>query len=205
MRVDCFKLALRCPEAQPFVDLNVVLSDFRIAREMLLNVDPQKPWAAQEAHWSTSVVRYGRPFKEGRIRWRRADFLERLPAALIEVHNYVIDVRDGYIAHPVGKMDDFAAGVQVARDDMGNVEVRNVVCDHERILSPGSRESQRFSALIAAAIQIAGDMIEIERAQLLALVKRVPIETLLARGELELRTDASAPKARRKQGRSLAE
>lgn len=203
MKVDSALHEFRRPEAKLLADLHVVEQDMARAVRYIAPLRIGPTWAnftvdLEEVHWVTAVVAYARPFGTGVLRWDKAAALRKLPPKLAAVHEHVIAVRNGYIAHSVGDMEDPCPVVQVATYEDGTREIRAVLCCSSRLVGPGSHLAESLHLVATSIRETVKAAIADERARLLRIAEQLGVEEVSQANVWAGRADGREPRKARK-------
>ena len=196
--------AFRRPEAQLLADLSVVQSDLEHVRRFLEPISTADRYATfrdpdlMELHWMGALVRYARPFSTGVLRWGRDQALAALSPDERELHDYFLDIRNGYIAHSVGQMEDFVPSVQICSHDDGSHDIQAVQCNHSRILCGSEAEVCALLGLVVTFERWLNAAVSEEKVKLLAIARTLDPMVLIQAGMWRGEAVASAPRIPRR-------
>jgi hypothetical protein len=145
---------LKTEDAALVCRLREVLSDLRTAMEAiefctnvhddLDNICPP----AEEALWTTAVIRYGRCFGQGGRNWPIEAVIGRLECGLQARHDYYVALRNKLYAHTTGVGQDYRAIVSAHVMEDGRIESIGLGCAASYLSSPGRRSAKEFHELI---------------------------------------------------------
>jgi hypothetical protein len=138
-----------------------------------------------EAMQDRALVRYGRCFKGG-VRTAFVvpqAWIEALAAELREAHAYFIDLRDKHIAHSVNdwEMNVPVAYVGIDHETGAIAPPSSISVQQHRMVMIGSESVDRLWHLAKALADRVEAEMEVEKAKLLEVARRIPAEEIKRR------------------------
>lgn len=179
---------LNIPEGALLADLNGVSIDLESAKEMaqtlLKEMESEEPnWQLVEPYSIAIAVRYSRPFVTG-VRTRLGEKeLSILTPEQRAAHERLRAYRDKHVAHSVNAFEENLPRANYCAERVHDEGITAVSCGHGRVagLSPADLNNViELSTLLRMHVE---DLMSDEKARLLAIVKAIPIETVLAGGQ----------------------
>ena len=176
------------PEATDLADLTGIQIDLATARDFAKMVneifESEKPDLSLVDPLSTAVlVRYSRAFVTG-VRTRLGeDALQHLNAAQRQKHDQLRAFRDKHIAHSVNAFEE---NQPIARYRIGHVKeegITSVECSHTSVSGLSSDDVEAVIELATAMLCYVDSRLKEEKARILKIVRRMPIEEVLSKGQ----------------------
>lgn len=127
------------PESQRLANLSGVLADLFETSLLCdrwieaMRREPKDPELAAVL-CCAAVVRYGRTFSSS-VRKGVPDLIEKLPPRLREVHAFIKDARDKWIAHSVNTFEETSIKLHLAPDASGVPRPIAVAIEHDILMS----------------------------------------------------------------------
>jgi len=126
------------PEAHRFADLNGIKQDL----EWVIRVGPkyfeykkQLNFDLTESLFIALVVKYGRVHAIGERRRIPAQWIKCLPEEELEAHNYVINLRNKYVAHSVNNFEENIPVAYIKDINSENPEFNQVSVQHTQVVA----------------------------------------------------------------------
>ena len=137
-----------------------------------------------DAFTAAACIRYARCFKTGvRIALDPLDVASAKPD-YVELHEFVIALRDKHIAHSVNAFEDNVVMVTIRDDFQSALQVDTVSARHTRRSGLAMRDPARLKDLSQWWYDHLEVLIRAERTRLLEIARRTPIADLRAAGEV---------------------
>ena len=170
------------PEAADLADLTGIRYDLDSARslprlltEMLegANYDLVDPLS------TAILVRYSRPFVKGVRKWLGEEALKALTPHQRERHARLRAFRDKHIAHSVNAFEENQPVARYWVERVTDEGISSIECNHTRITGLSSADLEDVIELTTAILSYVDSRLEEEKAKVLEIVRRIPIEKLL--------------------------
>lgn len=192
---------LHIPEAAKLADLSGILWDIRQAQEFAKLLASE--FGAAEPKWhlveSLSIavaVMYSRPFMGG-VRYRLGeDELKMLTVEQRQAHDYLRDYRDKHIAHSVNPLEENIPRANYCVERVKDEGITGISYGGGRVVSLSGADVAaiiELTTLLEAHIE---SQISVEQARLLPIVRSMPLEQVLAGGQMAFDVDARAKVAK---------
>lgn len=147
-----FRVVLSSDTARHLQDVASYDRDLRLAAAYMdhytrADIDQDNSFGSPlDALWTSALVMYGRAFATG-VRSAPKPRLDHLTSDQTELHEYLIDVRNKYVAHSANGFEQSVVVAFLFDDDHGRRALSGVAVEHTS-LSRISRDSAReFTAL----------------------------------------------------------
>lgn len=173
------------PEAQRFADLTGIKYDLSTALEIASKLlakqsDTQKDYALLDALTAALVVRYCRPFVTGvRSPLGKNETEAALDNQQVEMHEWMRKMRDKHIAHSVNTFEESQPVARFCLETIGIEGVYSVECNHARTITLDTRKCRQIIEMINLLLTHVEKLIEHEKALVLAIVRKIPVDQLL--------------------------
>jgi hypothetical protein len=196
---------LHIPEAKLLADLTGIRADLTNARDYALALKKlmvaEKPdWTLVEPLSIAIAVAYSRAFTTG-VRARLDDTdLTALTSAQREAHDHLRAYRDKHVAHSVNAFEHNQPRAHYWAERVEAEGIVAVGCSHGRVASLSTRHIEDVVELTTTLLVHVDARIAGEQAQLLAIVRKMPLDEVLAGGQGAFRVDSDTPadKARKR-------
>lgn len=198
MRVEVIPYDFRVPEAEPLADLTTVREDFSQVLEVLAAMEEPAVHGVMNALWTAALTKYARPFATGILKWPQDVALEKLSEEELEFHHYVLDVRNGYIAHSIGSLEDYVPVVLIQIEENGSTAIRAIGCNHGRIVALSLHDRDALASMTAKLRDAVLALIEVEREKVLEVARSLPLQSIIDRGMWVSAVDSAKPRKNRK-------
>ena len=189
---------LNIAEAERLADLTGVLYDFDSAYKMALELKAASVKSLTpngllvEAYTIAIVIRYCRPFVTGvRARLEEQD-LSILSPELRCVHNRLRAIRDKHIAHSVNAFEENQPSAEYCVERFRDEGITSIGCSHSWRYGMPIAELDDVIALTAQIAVYVEALIAKEKERLLAIVRAMALETVLAGGRNTFLIDPEA-------------
>ena len=149
------------------------------------------------ACWTAAIVRYARAFNSGVLRWPKEDALASLSLGGREVHDYFMDLRNGFVAHSVGTMDYPVPVVQIRTEADGTHEIQAVTSAIGYVSALGPELMTDFRTLIIEMLESVKKMMRAEANRLLGIAKAAGPDGFVAAGIWQSQASSVAPRKAR--------
>ena len=174
-------------EAKTLADLTSTEQDLHTAREFaeLYLAEYRKPQYQPnlpEALMVATIIRYAPPLKGG-VRLPLPPAEAFLTKEQITKHQYFLNMRDKYIAHSVNAFEE---NQPVARYWVERVDTEGITaieCMHARVVGLSEQDGRDIIELADAWLEYVQQKLREEKAKLLEIVRRMPLEKYLRAGE----------------------
>jgi hypothetical protein len=177
---------LDIPEGRRLADLFGISVDLEAVRDycgrIIAHFDEGIPdFQLTEALWIAALVRYARCFTTNRaVRspLGKKD-IRTLPAHLAQLHSFAIDLRNKHIAHSENPLEQNRVGVVVAPRESPALEGISLSNQNVSFVSGHVAEDMRdLSSILLTRVE---EQIESEKARVLQIAHRLPIEQFYAK------------------------
>ena len=173
------------PEAADLADLTGIQVDLQTARrfaEILKKIfESERPnWDLVDPLSTAILVRYSRPFVKGVRRWLGDEALRALSSAQRAKHEHLRLFRDKHIAHSVNAFEDNQPVVRYWVEWVHEERVTAVECNHTRISGLSSADLEAVIELTTAMLAHMEVNLKTEKARMLEIVRRMPLEEVLS-------------------------
>lgn len=194
---------LRIAEAARLADLSGISWDLRSAREFaeiltaeFLAVKPN--WAFVEPLSIAIAVMYSRPFMKGARRWLGNKDLAILTPDQRAAHDHLRFYRDKHVAHSVNGFEENIPRAQYCVERVKDEGITAIGHGGGRVTGLSGAELNAVIELTTVLQAYVDTAIVKERQRLLKLVRKMPLEEVLAGGQKAFVTDAAKISERRK-------
>jgi hypothetical protein len=173
------------PEATDLADLTGIEVDLETARnfaQALKKVlESEKPdWSLVDPLSIAILIRYSRPFVTG-VRSRLGEeALQRLSGPQREKHIRLRAFRDKHIAHSVNAFEDNQPIARYWLERVKEEGITSVECQHERIVGLSADDVEAVIELTTEMLSYVGIRLQEEKAKVLEIVRKMPLETVLS-------------------------
>ncbi len=189
-------------EASDLADFIGIEYDLRSAREfaqMLLRVHAQAGpnWRQLDPLTTATLVRYVRPFAKG-VRSRLGDeALAALPPEQRATHARFLAIRDKHVAHSVNAFEENRVVARYQVERVKDEGITAIEARHVRIVGLGVDDLNSIVEITSVILGHVEARIREEKAKVLAIVRRKPIEEVLAGAKAPAGLSISDPSKRR--------
>jgi hypothetical protein len=190
----------RIKEAQALADYTSIEHDLWSAREfakLYLKEFKNLNTTFIEAFMIATIVRYARPFVTG-IRLRLPDPAGILTDDQLAKHQRFRDIRDKYIAHSVNAFEENPPVARYWVETVQTEGIESVECMHSRIVGLGEDDFKDALDLTNTWLAYVQEKSREEKVKVLAVVRGMPLETILRGYKGPVKLDTSRPDKRRK-------
>jgi hypothetical protein len=192
-------------ETRALADYTSIEFDLRAASEFaeLLLSELRKPepnWSLSDPLTVATTVRYARSFTTG-VRLRLNHNMEGrdfLTPEQIQKHEYILAVRDKYIAHSVNAFEESGPVARYCVERVKEEGITSIDPMHRRVVGFSEHDLEDIRALAAAWLGYVRQKLNDERARLLPIIREMPLEEVLQGGREPSVLDTSQPQIRRK-------
>ena len=196
---------LHIPEAKLLADLTGIRADLTNARDYALAL--KKLMAAEKPDWSlveplsiAVAVAYSRAFTTGvRAKLHDTDLAALTPGQR-EAHDHLRAYRDKHVAHSVNAFEHNQPRAHYWAERVEAEGIAAVGCSHGRVASLSTRNLENVAELTTTLLAHVEARIAGEQAQLLKIVRKMPLSEVLAGGQGAFLVDSATPvdKARKR-------
>jgi hypothetical protein len=188
---------IKIPEAAMLADLHGILWDLQRAREFASLVLERSSTHLIEPLSIAAVVMYSRPFMGG-VRLRLGDDdLKSLPADLRGAHEHLRAYRDKHIAHSVNAFEENIPRANYCVERVNDEGITSISWGGGRVVGLSGAEATAIIALTTLLEEQIQARIKAEQERLLPLVRRMPLNEVLAGGQKTFVTEGLNIAARR--------
>lgn len=196
---------LNIPEGALLADLNGVSIDLESAREMaqtlLKDMELDKPNRQLVEPYSVAIaVRYSRPFVTGvRTRLGEQDLSIFTPEQRA-AHERLRAYRDKHVAHSVNAFEENVPRANFCAERVHEEGITSISCSHGRVAGLSPADLNSVIELTTLMLRHVKSLMSKEQTRLLAIVKSMPLKTVLAGGQraLAVGRNTRIDKARKK-------
>jgi hypothetical protein len=190
---------LRIPEAARLADLSGISWDLRSAREFAEILTAEKPdWQLVEPLSIAVAVMYSRPFMQGARRWLGNKDLAILTPEQRAAHDYLRFYRDKHVAHSVNAFEENIPRAQYCVERVKDEGITAIGHGGGRVTGLSSRELDAVIELTTILQAYVDGEIVNEQQRLLEIVRKMPLEEVLAGGQNAFVTNSAKVSERRK-------
>ena len=173
------------PQAKVFADLTGIRYDLEsacsLARRLQKEMEGDKAdYELVDALTTAILVRYSRPFLKGVRKWPMEDALGRLSEDQRRQHERFRYFRDKHIAHSVNAFEENQPIARYVEGREHSEGVYSVACLHGRVVGLSSSETEKVMELTTAMIEYVDCLLDTEKETLLAKVRAISFDHLLA-------------------------
>jgi hypothetical protein len=189
---------LHIPEAKLLADLTGIQADLTRARETAdqLNklMSSEKPdWSLVEPLSIAVAVAYSRPFMSGVRTSLKDEDLSMLSREQREAHDHLRAYRDKHVAHSVNAFENNQPRAQYCAERVKEEGILSVGCSHGRVSSLSSSDIVNVAQLTEILLKHVEDRIKGEQQRLLQIVRKMPLDKVLAGGQGAFQIDHTTP------------
>ncbi|MFV1977223.1 MAG: hypothetical protein ACC651_15890 [Candidatus Scalindua sp.] len=146
--------------------------------------ESKKPDLSLTDPLSTAVlVRYSRPFVSGVRARLREDALQHLSAAQRQKHDQLRAFRDKHIAHSVNGFEENQPVARYRIESVKEEGIASVECNHSSVSGLSSDDVEAVIELTTAMLSYVDSRLKEEKARVLKIVRKMPIEEILSKGQ----------------------
>ena len=173
------------PEAAELADLSGVLLDFeatkRFAVQLKIMLAEENPeYSSWEPMTTAILVRYSRPFANGRRQRLREEDLRTLSSTQRKSHDRFRNWRDKHIAHSVNVFEDNQPVARYWVERFDDEGFTSVECNSHQLVGLSSSDIDQVIELTSHFIEYLKPRIRAEKKKVLTIVRTMPKEDVLA-------------------------
>ena len=189
---------LDIPESATLADLSGISWDLRCAREFaeLLTGEfaAEKPnWRLVEALSIAIIVMYSRPFARSEVRRRLGEIeLAILTPEQRAAHDYFRAYRNKHVAHSVNAFEENLPRANYCLERVNEEGITAITCVSSRVTGLSGDDLKNVIELTTVLEAHVDSLIAKERERLLAIVRKMPLEEVLAGGQRAFVVDTRA-------------
>ncbi len=174
---------LRIVEGVALADLTGIQIDLKRAIEFAQRL--QKAFANEtydlvEVLSIAALVAYARSFKSGVRQRLNREALRVLTSDQRRVHDYLIDIRDKHVAHSVNAFEESIPTARYWLERVKDEGITSIGCFHTRIASLSWADAADLIEIAMVLKAYVSEAIDLEQKKLLAIVRSLPLATVLA-------------------------
>ena len=194
---------LRIPEAARLADLSGISWDLRSAREfaetLTAELVAEKPnWQIIQPLSIAVAVMYSRPFMDGARSWLGNKDLAILTPEQRAAHDHLRFYRDKHVAHSVNAFEENIPRAQYCVERVEDEGITAIGHGGGRVVGLSGAEVNAVLELTTVLEAYVDGEIVKEKQRLLEIVRKMPLEEVLAGGQKAFVTDATKISERRK-------
>ncbi len=178
------------PEAVDLADLTGIRIDLENARSYAqllkkLLESKNKDWELVEPLSTAILVRYSRAFVSGVRQHLGEEALGTLTKQQRDKHTRLRAFRDKHVAHSVNAFEENQPVARYWLERVNKEGITSVECNHARVTGLSSVDIEDVIELTTALLSYVDSRLEQEKAKVLEIVRKIPIENVLACGKKE--------------------
>lgn len=174
-----------CPEARRLADLISLHRDLRFCCEVLKRlldvIEGEQDAILQQALWSAALVSYARCFASGKRLGLTEDVFSDLQGDPVDLHRYLKNQRDKYVAHSVNPFEDVRVGVVLASPENGPRGVIGTMNLIGSLVSDTADSVRQFGALAAHALNFVAKQTKDAETKYKAVARSLDLDDLYSR------------------------
>ena len=194
---------LHIPEAATLADLSGISSDLQSARkfaELLAGeFAAEKPnWRLVEPLSIAILVMYSRPFASGVRRWPEKTDLAILTPEQRAAHDHLRAYRDKHVAHSVNAFEENLPRANYCLERVNEEGITAITYGGGRVTGLSGADLKNVIELTTVLGARVDSLIEKEQKRLLVIVRKMPLEEVLAGGRKAFVVDTRTAVSKRR-------
>ncbi len=174
-------------EASLLADINGVIIDLesvQMLSQYLANCFTSGKFEMEivDAFSTAILVRYSRPFMPGVRQKIGPDILDALSAHQRKLHEKFMAWRNKHIAHSVNPFEENQVVAYYNDERVSEEGFQSISVQQHRLVGLGSQDLTELQELTSALLKLVNARVDAEKARILEMVRRMPVEGLLAKG-----------------------
>jgi hypothetical protein len=166
--------------------LKSILADGRLDRDLI------------EPLWIAAVVQYFRTFGGGVRQNLNEILLDSLTREQRQGHDWLYELRGRHVVHSVNTFEHSQTIARYVVEDVKDKGITAIECNHYRVIGPSLLDVDGLIALADTLLKGVDSLAREEKARLLTVVRRMPLDTVLAgRTKDAYQPDMDRPERRR--------
>lgn len=179
------KVYIDPPEAADLADYTGIEFDLSSARDfartMLTEQTKNQPdWSLSDPLMIAIMVRYARPFVTGARKRLTDNALELLTSEQRAKHDNLRAIRDKHVAHSVNAFEENQPTARYFKERVQDEGIIAIGCEHHRIVGLSTQDLNDIVELTTVMLQYVEQRLEEEKKRLLEIVRKMPLDQVLA-------------------------
>jgi hypothetical protein len=166
--------------------LKGILTDGRVDHDLI------------EPLWIATIVQYFRTFGGGARQNLNDTLLDSLSGEQRREHDWFYELRGRHVVHSVNTFEHSQTIARYVVEDVKDKGITAVECNHHRVIGPSLLDVNGLMALADTLLMRVDSLAREEKARLLTVVRKMPLDVVLAGGTKgAYRPDVDRPERRR--------
>jgi hypothetical protein len=150
-----------------------------------------------EPLWIAAIVQYFRALGGGVRQNLNEVLLESLNGEQKKRHDWFYEVRGRHVVHSVNTFEKSQTIARFVEEELNERGITAIECNHHRVIGPSIDDVDELISIARALLGSVETLIKEEKTRLLAIVRGIPIDVVLAGRKDAYQPDMDRPERRR--------